>query len=81
MPTVLIVFGFVFKFYSNDHQPIHIHVLKDGHKAKFSLFPVELEENIGFKLSEIKQMESIIEENKEVIAEHWNNYFNNDKRI
>ncbi len=81
MPTVLIVFGFVFKFYSNDHQPIHIHVLKDGHKAKFSLFPVELEENIGFKLSEIKQMESIIEENKEVIAEHWNNYFNNDKRL
>ena len=80
MPTVLIVFGFVFKFYSNDHQPIHI-VLKDGHKAKFSLFPVELEENIGFKLSEIKQMESIIEENKEVIAEHWNNYFNNDKRL
>ena len=81
MPTVLIVFGFVFKFYSNDHQPIHIHVLKDGHKAKFSLFPVELEENIGFKLSEIKQMESIIEKNKEVIAEHWNNYFNNDKRL
>ncbi len=81
MPTVLIVFGFVFKFYSNDHQPIHIHVLKDGHKAKFSLFPVELEENIGFKLSEIKLMESIIEENKEVIAEHWNNYFNNDKRL
>jgi hypothetical protein len=81
MPTVLIVFGFVFKFYSNDHQPIHIHVLKDGHKAKFSLFPVELVENIGFKLSEIKLMESIIEENKEVIAEHWNNYFNNDKRI
>ncbi|MBP5571857.1 MAG: DUF4160 domain-containing protein [Bacteroidales bacterium] len=81
MPTVLIVFGFVFKFYSNDHQPIHIHVLKDGHKAKFSLFPVELVENIGFKLSEIKLMESIIEENKEVIAEHWNNYFNNDKRL
>ena len=81
MPTVLILFGFVFKFYSNDHQPIHIHVLKDGYKAKFSLFPVELVENIGFKLSEIKLMESIIEENKEVIAEHWNNYFNNDKRI
>ena len=79
MPTVLIVFGFVFKFYSNDHQPIHIHVLKDGHKAKFSLFHVELVENIGFKLSEIKLMESIIEENKEVIAEHWNRFFNKSK--
>ena len=33
MPTVFILFGFAFKFYSNDHEPLHIHVLKDGHKA------------------------------------------------
>ena len=80
MPTVLILSGFVFKFYSNDHLPLHIHVLKDGHKAKFSLFPVELKENLGFKMSEIKWMTNIIEENKEAIVEHWNNYFNKNKQ-
>ena len=33
-------------------------------------------ENNGLKPSELKLVESIIEENVEVIAEHWNNYFN-----
>lgn len=79
MPTVFILFGFVFKFYSNDHEPLHIHVLKDCHKAKFSLFPVRLVENLGLKPAEIKLVESIIEENQEVIAEHWNRFFNKSK--
>lgn len=79
MPTVFILFGFVFKFYSNDHEPLHIHVLKSGNKAKFSLFPVKLVENNGFKPTEIKLVESIIEENQEVIAEHWNRFFNKSK--
>ncbi len=79
MPTVFILFGFIFKFYSNDHEPIHIHVLEDGCKAKFTLFPVELVENIGIKPAEIKLIESIICENQEVIAEHWNRFFNKSK--
>jgi hypothetical protein len=79
MPTVFVLFGFVFKFYSNDHEPLHVHVIKAGCKAKFSLFPVELVENIGFKPAEIKLVESIIEENQMVIAEHWNRFFNKSK--
>ncbi len=59
MPTVFILFGFIFKFYSNDHEPIHIHVLKGGCKAKFTLFPVELVENVGMKPSEIKIIDQL----------------------
>jgi hypothetical protein len=54
-------------------------VLKDGHKAKFSIFPVNLVDNQGFKPAEIKLVESIIEENQEIIAEHWNRFFNKSK--
>ena len=79
MPTVLVALGFIFKFYSNDQQPLHIHVLKDGHKAKYSLFPVELIENNGFNPAEIKLVKSIIEENQETIAKQWNNFFNRSK--
>lgn len=79
MPTVFILFGYVFKFYSNDHEPLHIHVLKDGHKAKFSLFPVQLVENQGFKPAEINLVASIIEKNREDIAEHWNRFFNKSR--
>lgn len=53
MPTVFILFGFI--------------------------FPVELVENIGMKPAEIKLIESIICENQEVIAEHWNRFFNKSK--
>lgn len=79
MPTIFVIFGFRFLFYSNDHSPIHVHVVKGGAKAKYNLFPVELIENQGFKLAELKLIESIIEENVETISEHWNTYFNNNK--
>ena len=81
MPTVFIVFGFIFKFYSNEHSPIHIHVIKGKAKAKFTIAPVRLVENHGLKPAEIKLVESVIEENVEVIAEHWNRYFNNSVNI
>ena len=63
-------------FYANDHEPIHIHVIKGNISAKFTLFPVTLVKNNSLKSSEIKLVESIIEENQEIIAEHWNKFFN-----
>ena len=79
MPTIFILFGFRFMFYANDHEPIHVHVIKGDTHAKFTIDPVELVHNDGMKHSEIKLVESIIEENKEVIAEHWNKFFNKAK--
>ena len=76
MPTIFIVLGFRFMFYSNDHLPIHVHVEKGDSMAKFSINPVTLIENYGMSNSEVKMIESIIEENEEIIAEHWNNFFN-----
>lgn len=66
-------------FYANDHEPIHVHVIKGRQKAKFSIFPVQLVENHGLKKSELKMVETIIEENEEIIAEHWNKFFNQYK--
>lgn len=78
MPTIFILFGFRFMFYAND-QPIHVHVIKGDVSAKFTLFPVTLIKNNGLKSSELKLVESVIEENQEVIAEHWNKFFNKSK--
>ena len=79
MPTIFTLFGYRFLFYSNDHTPIHVHVVKGGAKAKYNLFPVELVSNEGFKPSELKMIEALIEENVETIAKHWNMFFNNNK--
>ena len=49
MPTLFIIFGFRFMFYSNDQTHIHIHVIKDGNEAKYNVEPMELVFNQGFK--------------------------------
>lgn len=73
--TVFIFFGFRFLFYSNDHEPVHVHVVKDDCEAKFNVSPIELIYNHGFKKQQIAVIESVIEENVEVITERWKNYF------
>ena len=62
-------------FYSNDHAPIHIHILKDGHEAKYNVDPVELVFNHGFKKHYILLIESVLEENREIVIDRWKNYF------
>ena len=75
MPTIFIFFGFRFMFYSNDYAPIHVHILKDGHEAKYNVDPVELVFNHGFKKHYILLIESVLEENWEIVIDRWKNYF------
>ena len=76
MPQLFTVFGFRFMFYSNDHEPIHVHVVKAGAEARFQVAPeVSLLDNKGLKLAELKLAESLVEENKEMIIARWNEYF------
>ena len=37
MPQLFTVFGFRFMFYSNDHEPIHVHVVKAGTEARLQV--------------------------------------------
>ena len=76
MPTWFTVVGFRFLFYSNDHEPIHVHVIKGNSEARFQVQPdVKLLDNKGLKPAELKLAESLVEENKEMIVERWNVFF------
>lgn len=75
MPTLFIYLGLRFFFYSNDHEPIHVHVSSGDGEARFQLEPIKLVENKGLKPKELKIAELAIEENKEVIIERWNEFF------
>ena len=78
MPTLFIVFGFRFMFYSNDHEPIHVHVIKGDAEARFQVNPeITLLDSKGLKPAELKLAESLVEENKEMIIERWNVFFAN----
>jgi hypothetical protein len=66
-----------FYFWSNEHEPIHIHVKKGSCLAKFVVEPsIELIENKGFKPQELKLAETIIEENRDIVITLWKSWFN-----
>jgi hypothetical protein len=77
MPTVFVINGFRFFFYSNENdEPVQIHIEKAEDSAKFWLSLVELEYNYGFNSAELKQIENIIRQNSEKLILKWNEYFN-----
>lgn len=76
MPTVLIIFGIRFFFYSREHLPIHVHIETGDGTAKFEVeTEVRLIENKGVKTKDIRLSESILEENRENFVNEWNNFF------
>ena len=90
MPTIYEYFGIVFKFFSDEHEPIHVHVQRAGKEAVFELI---LENG---KLVEIRQRETsantlsergtktarrFVEKYADNIVEKWVNFFVYRKRI
>jgi hypothetical protein len=48
--------------------------------AVFQVIPeIRLLKNHGLKSNELRLAEMVIEENSEIIIEHWNNFFNQKK--
>ncbi|MBQ2176093.1 MAG: DUF4160 domain-containing protein [Alphaproteobacteria bacterium] len=77
MPEILRMFGMRFFFYSREHEPIHVHVKSADGNAKFEILPegIVLVKNEGLKPKDIKAAEMVLEENKELAIEKWNDYF------
>jgi uncharacterized protein DUF4160 len=77
MPTILIVNGYRFYFYSNENdEPVHIHVEKGEGNAKYWLEPELKEEySYGFKAKQRKEIKQIISENIEKLITDWYEYF------
>jgi len=74
MPTLFIVFGLRFFFYSNEHLPVHVHVKNADGEAKFEVEEVKLISNKGLKNKDVSLAIALIEENKEIIINKWNEY-------
>lgn len=77
MPTLLIIDGCRFFFYSNEHLPKHIHIEKGEKTAKFNIEFVELVKSSRFNANELKQIRNLVEENQQFLIQKWDEYFNN----
>ena len=76
MPRVFEKDGYVFFFYSNEHQPIHVHVRYGGGEAVFNVEgDVELRNSYGMKVKELSKAESLASEHQALIQEKWHEHF------
>ncbi len=77
MPKLFEIFGFSFFFYSNEHLPIHIHIIKGDAEAKFELQDDEfvLKNSQNMKVKDLAKVEKITNEYKEEIVKAWEDYF------
>lgn len=69
MPTIMKLFGLIFRIYTRDHVPPHVHVISQEGEAIFLIDEenVTLKESKGLKPKDINLALSILEENKELI--------------
>lgn len=85
MPIIYEYFGFFFLFYSNEHEPIHVHV---QHSDRESIFEIILYKNKLQQINvrakrgskpltskEMKTAEAFIQKYYPNIVEKWVNYF------
>ncbi|MCQ2318776.1 MAG: DUF4160 domain-containing protein [Bacteroidales bacterium] len=84
MPTIYEYFGFVFKFYSLEHEPIHVHAEKAGRQTVFDIIiengkVVEVRERKGKspQLTDREKNEAreFVEKYAMNIIEKWINFF------
>ena len=77
MPEIFRFFGFSFFFYSREHVPIHVHVEGNDGYAVYDLVgsSFALREKHNIKANDLKKIEAVIEENKDIIIKRWKEHF------
>ena len=75
MPTLLIYEGLKFLFYSNEHEPKHIHVMKGGDFAKIELTTFKVID-CYMKPKDVKKALMVLEIHNSEFERKWDEYFN-----
>ena len=60
----------------SQERPIHIHVRSGERVAKFWVEPdVSLAESYRMKSSELRELQKVVRDNRDLIVETWNEFF------
>lgn len=77
MPTVLLLLGYRFFFFSNEgNEPPHIHLEKADAVAKFWLAPVRLASSAGFSARDLNKLAALVAEHEPLFLTKWHACFN-----
>lgn len=76
MPKIFEYFGFIFYFYSNEHEPIHVHVIHGGRESIFDLIMMN-GDLLEVRVREKKGVEPLTEKDKRTAVEFIHKYYKN----
>ena len=91
MPKIFEYLGIIIMFYSNEHEPIHVHgkyqsweskaeiIIKDGKIIAIKIKEVKGKKPLQYK--ELKEFQNFVEKFKEDIVQKWIDYFVYHKSI
>lgn len=75
-PTVFRYRNYRFFFFSREESRMHIHVYSPDGEAKVWIEPeIELALSKGFKDSELKEIQDVINSKQDEIRDHWKQCF------
>ena len=77
MPELFRMYGFLFMFFSHEHEPRHVHVIGNEGEAKFSWNGDRfvLEESRNFKHNDLRRIKDVISNNSDIIVKRWEELF------
>jgi hypothetical protein len=72
MPTVLRVEDFVFSFYSNDHEPAHVHAANGDGVAVIEIGTGRVMNRLGeIRKKDVRRAVVIVSEHKDELQREW----------
>ena len=75
MPTVLRKNGFQVIIWTNDHEPMHVHVFKAEGELVINLgngkAEISIRENYGMRNTDLRRALSLISRNHDLLLEKW----------
>ena len=77
MPELFRMYGFLFMFFSHEHEPMHVHVIGNDGEAKFSWDGQEfvLVKSRNVKPNDLKRIARTIADNTDIIVKRWEELF------
>lgn len=68
--------GYLFQFYASDeNEPPHMHIKREGNVAKVWLATIEAQYNRGYNQPELNRILRLTREHEDELLEMWNGHF------
>jgi len=75
MPEIFRFNNIRFFFFSQDHEPVHVHIRQAGRIVIIVIDSLEVKNNKGFRSNEIRLLQNKVKEHADLIKEMWHEHF------